>query len=59
VSTIVRSCPAVRVLDSWNVIFPGISMSKRWTCIHENFIAVTYKLRMNYLINNIIQLGKK
>jgi hypothetical protein len=27
----------VRVFDSWNVICPGISMSKRWTCIHEKF----------------------
>lgn len=48
VSTIVGCSPAVSVFDSLNVIFPGISMSKRCICIitisHELLIKLTQEI---------------
>lgn len=34
--------PAVSVADSRKVIWPGMSMSKRWVCVHAERVTVSH-----------------
>lgn len=52
VSNVEKLSPGLSVLDSWKVIFPGTSMSNRWSCITNKGFGYLFSSRFTAVITN-------